>query len=66
MSERRCSWCRVRIPETSRVDAMYCTVRCRQAGHRASIRRVELRATDRPLRLAYAGADPSSDAVVTG
>ncbi len=57
MVERRaCAWCRGGIRETSRVDARYCSKRCRQAGHRASIRRVELEATDRPLRLAY--ADP--------
>jgi len=53
---RVCAWCRARIPETSRVDARHCSTRCRQAGHRARIRRVELAATDHPLRLAY--ADP--------
>ena len=53
---RPCAWCRGRIPETSRVDARHCSTRCRQAGHRARIRRVELEATGRPLRLAY--ADP--------
>lgn len=56
MTDRVCSWCRAGIPETSRVDAKYCTVRCRQAGHRASIRRVQLEATAQPLRIAY--ADP--------
>ncbi len=53
---RACSWCRSRIRETSRVDARYCSTRCRQAGHRARIGRLELEATARPLRLAY--ADP--------
>lgn len=53
---RTCAWCRVGIPETSRVDARHCSTRCRQAAHRASIRRLELEATDAPLRLAY--ADP--------
>ncbi len=53
---RLCAWCRGGIPETSRVDARHCSTRCRQAAHRASIRRVEFEATDRPLRLAY--ADP--------
>ncbi len=56
MVRRACGWCRGGIPETARVDARHCSTRCRQAAHRASIRRVELEATDRPLRLAY--ADP--------
>ena len=53
---RHCSWCRLGIPSTARRDARHCSVRCRQASHRARIRRCELAATDRPLRLAY--ADP--------
>ena len=53
---RVCAWCRAGIPETSRVDARHCSTRCRQAAHRGSIHRLELEATDRPLRLAY--ADP--------
>ncbi|MEA2232392.1 MAG: hypothetical protein QOD83_2208 [Solirubrobacteraceae bacterium] len=40
----------------SRVDARYCSTRCRQAAHRAGVRRAELAATAAPLRLAY--ADP--------
>jgi len=50
-----CDWCD-RPVLASRVDARYCSTRCRQAAHRAGIRRTELAATDRPLRLAY--ADP--------
>jgi hypothetical protein len=50
-----CGWCRGRILATRR-DARYCSKRCRQAAHRAKIGRSELRATGRPLRLAY--ADP--------
>lgn len=53
---RACSWCRARIPATRRRDARHCSTRCRQAAHRAAIRRSELEATDRPLALAY--ADP--------
>lgn len=53
--DRACGWCRGPLL-VSRVDARYCSKRCRQAAHRAKIRRVELEATDRPLRLAY--ADP--------
>jgi hypothetical protein len=40
----------------SRVDARYCSTRCRQAAHRAGIRRAGLEMTAAPLRLAY--ADP--------
>lgn len=39
-----------------RRDAIYCGKPCRQAAHRARVGRLELEATDRPLRLAY--ADP--------
>ena len=55
-TRRVCAWCNRRIHPTARVDAVYCTVRCRQAAHRTVVRRAELEATDRPLRLAY--ADP--------
>jgi hypothetical protein len=55
--ERLCGWCRrVGIPATARRDAVFCSQPCRQAAHRARIRRAELDATARPLRLAY--ADP--------
>lgn len=56
MEARSCAWCSARIRATARRDAIYCGVRCRQAAHRARIDRLELEATDRPLRLAY--ADP--------
>lgn len=59
MSGRRrrlCRWCDNRIPETSRSDAIYCSVSCRQASHRAGVRRSDLDATLWPARLAY--ADP--------
>lgn len=52
---RPCSWCGSRVTAARR-DAIYCSKRCRQAAHRAKVGRVELEATDRPLRLAY--ADP--------
>jgi len=39
-----------------RVDARYCSTRCRQAAHRAVIRRSELDVTAAPMRFAY--ADP--------
>lgn len=54
--DRRCALCRARIQTTARRDARYCSTRCRQSAHRATIRRSELAATDRPLRLAF--ADP--------
>lgn len=53
--DRPCGWCDQPIV-ASRVDARYCSTRCRQAAHRAGIRRTELAATAAPLRLAY--ADP--------
>jgi hypothetical protein len=52
--ERPCRWCSGPV-RASRVDARYCSKACRQAGHRASVRRAST-AADRPLRLAY--ADP--------
>ena len=55
-TRRLCSWCDGLVRATARRDAVYCTVRCRQAAHRTVVRRAELAATDRPLRLAY--ADP--------
>jgi hypothetical protein len=55
--DRLCGWCRrVGIPATARRDAVFCSQPCRQAAHRARVRRAELNATARPLRLAY--ADP--------
>lgn len=54
--DRACSWCDRRIRATARADSRFCSKSCRQAAHRARVRRVELEATDRPLRLAY--ADP--------
>lgn len=53
---RACSWCRGRIPATARRDALYCRKACRQAAHRAGVRRAELERDGSPLRLAY--ADP--------
>lgn len=50
-----CLWCNSRIRAT-RSDAKFCTKRCRQAAHRATVRRASIERTDRPLRLAY--ADP--------
>lgn len=55
-TRRVCTWCDRRIRETARVDASYCSVRCRQAAHRAKVRRSELDAVLLPARLAY--ADP--------
>lgn len=52
---RRCRWCGRDVAAT-RADAIYCAKPCRQAAHRAHVRRAQLAATDRPLRLAY--ADP--------
>ena len=49
-----CGWCSGPI-RASRADARYCSKVCRQAAHRASVRRAST-AADRPLRLAY--ADP--------
>lgn len=56
MIDRSCGWCRLAIAVTARSDSRYCSKRCRQAAHRTGIRRLELDATDRPLRIAY--ADP--------
>lgn len=52
---RVCTWCG-RPVVASRVDAVHCSKRCRQAAHRASIRRVAIATAGRPRRLAY--ADP--------
>jgi hypothetical protein len=59
-----CGWCEQPIPATARRDAIYCSKRCRQAAHRVAScapgrrggRRVALRSSTGPLRLAY--ADP--------
>lgn len=51
-----CGWCGGPIPAGARRDSIYCGVGCRQAAHRAKVRRAQLEATARPLRLAY--ADP--------
>jgi hypothetical protein len=56
VTDRPCGWCRVAIAPTARGDARWCSKPCRQAAHRARFRDVRIRATDRPLRLAY--ADP--------
>ena len=53
--DQLCAWCD-RPVLASRVDARYCSTRCRQAAYRAGVRRAELAATAAPLRLAY--ADP--------
>jgi len=50
-----CGWCKSPV-RSSRVDTRWCSKACRQAASRARVRRAELRATDRPLSLAY--ADP--------
>ncbi len=34
-SIRRCLWCDARLPPALRADALYCSVRCRVAAHRA-------------------------------
>lgn len=52
---RTCSWCSSPVTAARR-DAKFCSKRCRQAAHRASVGHAELEATDQPLRLAY--ADP--------
>lgn len=51
-----CVWDGRPIPPGFRADARYCRKACRQAAHRAKVRRSALEATARPLRLAY--ADP--------
>lgn len=56
MTGRTCAWCSAGLAETSRVDARYCSTRCRQAGHRARIRRAAIERDATPLRFAY--ADP--------
>lgn len=53
---RVCDWCRGEISNTSRVDAITCSKRCRQARHRFLRGGVARRPTTDPLRLAY--ADP--------
>ena len=35
-SLRYCLWCASRLPPTLRADALYCSVRCRVAAHRAA------------------------------
>lgn len=57
MSARICDWCRGRIPDGSRVDAITCSKRCRQARHRfrTAIAGAPV-AAGHPRRLAY--ADP--------
>lgn len=50
-----CNWCRGQLVTTRR-DALYCSKSCRQAAHRAGVRRVELERAATPLRIAY--ADP--------
>ncbi len=37
-SLRRCLWCASRLPPAMRIDAIYCSVRCRMAAHRAKRR----------------------------
>src|ERR1700732_903833 len=51
-----CGWCRGRIRETARPDAVFCKKPCRQAAHRAKIRRAELERAAAPMHFAY--ADP--------
>lgn len=53
---RQCSWCRGAIAVTARSDAKYCSKACRQAGHRAKVRRASIERDASPLRFAY--ADP--------
>ena len=54
---RLCDWCQQAIASTTRVDAVCCSVRCRQARHRFKSGAGALPvASGRPLRLAY--ADP--------
>jgi hypothetical protein len=50
-----CRWCRGEISATRR-DALYCSKSCRQAAHRASVRRADVAADGSPARIAY--ADP--------
>ena len=44
------------MPASRRRDAKTCSKSCRQAKHRFKVRRAELKATDRPMKFAY--ADP--------
>lgn len=56
MSSRVCAWCRGAIPAGARADAVWCSKPCRQAAHRASVRRSSAQLALEPKRLAY--ADP--------
>lgn len=56
MSVRECAWCRGRIRDGCRRDALFCGVRCRQASHRFGRGRRLRPATGEPLRFGY--ADP--------
>jgi hypothetical protein len=53
---RACDWCGALLSRGSRRDALTCSKVCRQARWRVRVRRAQLEATARPLRLAY--ADP--------
>ena len=55
---RLCAWCQNPIPAKARRDAVFCSVRCRQARHRflRAVGYAGSVAPGRPLRLAY--ADP--------
>jgi hypothetical protein len=52
----KCLWCGKVLSAARRRDSLTCSQSCRQARHRARIRRVQLEATGRPLLFAY--ADP--------
>lgn len=57
LQERRiCRWCDGPIRQAARVDAKYCTTRCRQAAHRFTSGMARRVASGSALRLAY--ADP--------
>lgn len=53
---RVCTWCRRRLDDASRKDAIFCSRKCRQAAFRIRRRRMIDEANDRPKRFAY--ADP--------
>lgn len=53
---RECSWCRGALEVTARIDARFCSQRCRQAAHRFGRHCEALERAAEPMRLAY--ADP--------
>ena len=53
---RECTWCHGALEVTARIDARFCSQRCRQAAHRFGRHCEALERAAEPMRLAY--ADP--------